>query len=289
MLAHLKYSKKTLGKILVECDGVINFIDDILVYGEDKEEHDSRLKKVMEVLEQNNVLLHKDKCVYGLTKVQFLGHELSKHGVRPLDKYICAVEEFREPTTVAELQSFLGLINFVGKWIPHLATLSEPLKMLLRKRLGKNTVITENWREAQRNAFADASPVGLGAVLVQFDAKGPGIIAFGKKKLLSDCKRRYSQTEKVALALVWACEHFDMFLYGKEFDLITVHKPLEIIFGQKTKSCARIERWVLRLQLYKYKSIIYRPGKENVADPLSRLCKLAINPMTIYKIMFIML
>lgn len=82
-----------------------------------------------------------------------------------------------------------------------------------------------------------------------------------------------AQTEKEALALVWSVEHFHIFLYGKEFDLVTDHKPLEVIFGPKSKPCPRIERWVLRLQAYKYK-VIYRPGKMNIADPLSRLCKI---------------
>lgn len=107
--------------------------------------------------------------------------------------------------------------------------------------------------------IADASPVGLGAVLIQINNKGPRVIAFGNKTL-SPCERRYCQTEKEALALVWAVEHFDMFLYGKKFELITDHKPLEVIFSPKSKPCARIERWVLRLQSYDF-NVKYRPGK----------------------------
>ena len=119
--------------------------------------------------------------------------------------------------------------------------------------------------------IADASPVGLGAVLIQIGLNGPRIIAYGNKSL-TECEKRYCQTEKEALALVWAVEHFKTYLFGKEFELISDHKPLETIFGQRSKPCARIERWVLRLQAFKYK-IIYRPGKSNIADPLSRLCK----------------
>ena len=121
--------------------------------------------------------------------------------------------------------------------------------------------------------IVDASPVGLGAVLVQIDENGPRIIAYGNRTL-TDCERRYSQTEKEAL--VWGVEHFNMFLFGKEFDLVTDHKPLEVLFGKRSKPCARLERWVLRLQSYKYK-IMYKPGKQNIADPLSRLCKLTYN------------
>lgn len=298
--------QKTLERILSGCEGVINFIDDILIYGKDSEQHDVRLNKVLGVLKEHHVLLKKEKCIFKITKVNFLGHELSEYGVRPLDKYISAIKEFRAPENIAELQSLMGLVNYVGKWIPHLATVTEPMKELLRLKAGRNADIQDNWGESQNKAFedlktalmnvpnlgyynpcdktvviADASPVGLGAVLVQINKDGPRIIAFGNKTL-SACERRYCQTEKEALALVWAVEHFDMFLYGKVFELITDHKPLEVIFGPKSKPCARIERWVLRLQSYSFE-VKYKPGKTNIADPLSRLCKLATNPTDVLK------
>lgn len=288
--------QKILERVLIQCEGAINFIDDILIYGDSEEEHDLRLQKVLKVLKENNVLLNQEKCIYKVQRVHFLGHDLTPEGIKPLTKYVESISQFRAPKTVEELQSFLGLLNYINKWIPNLATLTEPLKQLLRKKTGKNFNIEELWTETQDDAFkrlketltniqslgyydvqdktqviADASPVGLGAVLIQTDAKGPRIIAFGNKTL-TDCERRYSQTEKEALALVWAIEHFNIFLFGKEFDLITDHKPLEVLFGQKSKPCARIERWVLRLQAYQYK-VKYKPGKTNIADPLSRLCK----------------
>lgn len=289
--------QKTLERMLLKCEGCINFIDDILIFGKDKEEHDQRLERVLKTLEENDVVLRKDKCLINKTEIQFLGHAFSEKGVKPLQKYVSSIQGFRPPNNIGELQSFLGLLNFVSKWIPNLATTTEPLKELLRKKQGKGSEITKMWGPKQITAFqelksalstiptlgyydvrdrtlviADASPVALGGVLVQIDHSGSRIIAYGHKTL-TDCERRYCQTEKEALALVWAVEHFHVFLYGKKFELVTDHKPLEVIFGPKSKPCARIERWILRLQAYEFK-VVYKPGKENIADSLSRLCTL---------------
>lgn len=291
-----EHYQKVMERILLSCDGVVNFIDDIVVFGSTDEEHNRNLKQVLKVLQDNNVLLNKQKCIYNAKSIEFLGHILSPNGIRPLNKYVDAIKSFREPKTVSEVQSFLGLVNYIGKWIPDLATLTDPIRKILKHKLQKHADITDLWQNEQKRAFknlkfrlgeitslgfydlndktqimADASPVGLGAILIQSDSNGPRIIAYGHKSL-TDVEKRYCQTEKEALALVWAVEHFNMYLYGlQQFELITDHKPLEVIFGPRSKPCARIERWVLRLQAYNFK-IIYSPGKTNLADPLSRLC-----------------
>ncbi|XP_046973981.1 uncharacterized protein K02A2.6-like [Vanessa cardui] len=287
--------QKVLERLLLGCEGTANFIDDIIIYGSDEQEHNRRLNKVLQVLKDNNVLLNEAKCIFKTNRIEFLGHELTAEGIKPLAKYIQAIQSARRPSTVEEIQSFLGLVNYVGKWIPNLASFTEPLRQLVRLKLNKSANIQKFWKSIQDQAFeslkqqlseiktlgyynpadktqiiADASPVGLGAVLIQIDRKGPRVIAFGNKSL-TDCEKRYCQTEKEALALVWAVEHFKIYLLGKEFDLISDHKPLETTFGPRSKPCARIERWVLRLQAYKYK-VVYRPGKDNIADAISRLC-----------------
>ena len=84
---------------------------------------------------------------------------------------------------------------------------------------------------------------------------------------LSEVERRYAETEKEALAIVWACERCNIDVSGREVELETDHKPLECIFGKTWKPSARTERWVLRLQCHDYK-VVYRPGKTNIADAL---------------------
>lgn len=103
--------QKVLERMLLGCEGAANFIDNIIVYGQDEPAHDKRLHKVLEVLRKNDVLLNERKCIYKTTKVEFLGHELSEEGIKPLGKYIKVIQTSRCPTTIEEIQSFLGLVN----------------------------------------------------------------------------------------------------------------------------------------------------------------------------------
>ena len=97
----------------------------------------------------------------------------------------------------------------------------------------------------------------------------PHIIAYASRAL-TPTERRYSQTEKEALAIVWGIEHFHLYLYGASFTLYTDHKALEVIFGNPvSKPPARIERWLLRLQQYNFR-VMYKRGSQNPADFLSR-------------------
>ena len=106
-------------------------------------------------------------------------------------------------------------------------------------------------------------------VLVQEQEDGPRVIACTNCSL-SDVERQYSQTEKEAVALVWACEKLHPYIYWMYFELVTDHKQLQTIFSPRSKPCACIERWFLQMHLYAFK-IIYAPGRQNIADPLSRL------------------
>ena len=110
--------------------------------------------------------------------------------------------------------------------------------------------------------------MGLGAILLQRTKGAVRPVAYASRTL-TDVERRYSQTEKEALAVVWACERFHIYLYGKPFTLFTDHKPLEIIYNPKSKPPPRIERWALRLQPYQF-TIVHMAGKTNPADVLSR-------------------
>jgi transposase InsO family protein len=285
--------QQVIQQVLQGIDGVKNISDDIVVYGETQAEHDRRVRQVMERLRDKGLTLNYEKCCFSMSELTFMGHVLSGRGVSIAENKVKAVKEARAPNTPTEVRSFLGLVNYSCRFIPNLATKSEPLRRLTKKdepflwgkeqeeafrelkaQLGDAKTLGYFDRHAETYVISDASPVGLGAVLVQKQGGENQVIAYASRSL-TDVETRYSQTEKEALGLVWACEHFHMYLLGTKFVLVTDHKPLEVLYSPRSKPSARIERWVLRLQSYDY-VVQYQPGKTNIADPLSRLsCKSA--------------
>ena len=194
--------------------------------------------------------LNKSKCKFRMKKLTFMGHTLSSDGISPSDDKISAVKFAREPKSASEVRSFLGLVQFTARFIPNLATVSEPLRKLTRKNeifkweadqakafkelqnsLTKAETLAYFDKMAETQIITDAGPVGLGAILVQIQEGQKRVISYASRSL-SEVERRYSQTEKEALGIVWACERFHLYLYGIKFLLLTNHWNIFIQRGQ---------------------------------------------------------
>ena len=269
-------------------EGVQSILDDVVVHAATEEEHDQRFENVVRVLSSKGFTLNHSKCRFKMWHLEFMGHVLSARGINPADVKVQAVVEACEPKNAAEVRSFLGLINFTARFMPDLSTVSAPLRQhtkkgepfvwdqerqqlfdKLKKRLARAETLRYFDKNAHTKVIVDASPVGLGADLVQQQGEEQRVISYASHSL-SDTKRRYSQTEKEAFAFVLACERFHAYFYGSEFEQMTEHKPLECAFSPKSKTCARIERCLLKMQPYKF-SVKYNPSPENIAGSLSRL------------------
>lgn len=289
---------RIIGQKLAGLHNVINFLDDVMVVGATLEDHDRALAAVLQRFDWARIRLNLNKCELRKSDLEFLGYKISAAGIAPSPSKVEALKNCRPPQTKLEAQSFLGLVSYVGhRFIPNLAATEEPIRRLTQKN------VKFEWKEEQQKAFeqlidqvtaitnlnfyslskntllyADASPHALAAVLAQKgDDEVVHPIAFASKSL-SKSDQRLSQTEKEAMALVWAIEHFDYFLKGRHFDLYTDHKALEVIFSIRkptsSLTSARIERWLLRIQDYQFE-VKYIQGKKMIADFCSRACKLA--------------
>ena len=278
-------------KALEGLEGVVCQMDDILVFGKDHNEHDKRLEQVLQRLKQVGVTLNKKKCEFSTESVTYLGHVVTADGVKPDPNKVKAIFELREPTDVTSVRSLLGMVNYVGKFIPHLSSKTKPLRDLLIKEnawtwgpahrkafesvkeaLASNTVLKLYDPNRETVVSADASSYGLGAVIMQRQDNGDlNPVAFASRSL-TQTESRYAQIEKEALAVTWACECFNMYILGMRFTLETDHKPLIPLLSTKPldEIPLRVQRFRLRLMKYDY-NIVHIPGKQLiVADTLSR-------------------
>ena len=282
--------QRRIADVLAGIPGVVNLIDDILVGGADIEEHDERLRQVLQRLKNNGLTLN-EKCAIRVRQCTIFGHIISPDGILPLDSRVRAVLEMKTPEDVVALRSFLGSVNYHMRFLPHLAQKTELLRGLLRH--DSDGV----WSDAHTAAFEDiktalASP----PVLAVYDPKKPtrvtsdsSLTAMGAvleqlhddvwrpihyvSASYSDTVSRYSMVEKEAYAAVLACERLEMYLLGlPEFTLRVDHKPLLAILGSKPISDlpVRLQRFRMRLVPFRYR-IEHISGKAmTTADFLSR-------------------
>ncbi|GAB1602673.1 hypothetical protein Ahia01_000547000, partial [Argonauta hians] len=271
--------------------GVVNVSDDILVFGKDQQSHETSLRGVLQRLREKNLTLNRDKCQYMKPSIEFLGHIFCADGMQPCPNKLKQIAEIPAPTNVSEVRSLLGMLNFCGaRFIPNYATLTHGLRKLTQKnvefqwkkehddimktlKLKLQEAVSLSYFDPQKTThiYVDASPVGASAILMQQASDGSEQVVQFASRALTDTEQRYSQTEREALAVTWACEHLHVYLFGSPtVTIYTDHKPLVSLFeSPKIKLPARIERWVMRTQAYNLK-IVYRPGKDNPADYMSR-------------------
>ena len=274
-----------MDQILERCPGTIGIADDIAVYGKTEQEHDRHLHNLMQVAAKNGLVFNSQKCAVKTPQITFFGMVYDQHGVHPDPSKVEAIKCMAPPQTKTELQEFIGMVTYLSPFIPRLSDHTADLRALLKKDAEfvwtashqqaydkvKDLVCEETtlaFFDANKETViqVDASSRGLGAVLIQ-DSKPVALAS----KSLSGTEQRYANIERELLAIVFGCECFHTYVYGKSFKVETDHKPLEMIH-QKALIAAppRLQRMLLRLQPYDI-TITYRPGKDMLlADTLSR-------------------
>lgn len=280
---------------LVEAlDGIDNIAivaDDILVYGvgdtdeQAEKNHDNTLRTLLIRCREKNLKLNYDKLQLKKKELKFIGHIISADGVRPDPTKVEAIQVMKAPRNRRELKQFLGMINYLGKFLPKLSEESEKLRLLLKKEtqwqwdamhercfktlkdlVSAAPVLKYYDVDEEVTIQCDASQKGLGAVLLQ---KGQPVSYASRS--LTDTEESYAQIEKEMLAIVFAANHFDSYIIGKDVSVESDHRPLETIFKKPLLKCPkRLQRMRLELQRYSL-DVRYKRGNElYIADALSR-------------------
>ena len=237
--------QRIMESILQGLPNVSVYIDDILVTGKTPLEHLSNLDTVLTRLEQAGLRLKRKKCVFLLPVVEYLGYKISAQGIQPTEEKVNAIREAPTPQDVSQLKSFIGLVNYYGKFLPDLSNVLAPLYRLLQKET------KWSWGDEQQRAFqevkklltsecllvhfdpdkelilaCDASPYGVGAVLSHRGEDGrEQPVAFASRSLAA-AEKKYSQLEKEGLAIVFGVKKFHQYLFGRHFIISSDYKPL---------------------------------------------------------------
>jgi transposase InsO family protein len=268
------------------------YIDDVVIFSPTFDQHMKDLRKVFEALRSANLTLKASKCQFCREEMQYLGHIITKNGIKPDPALVKAVLEFPQPKKVKDVQSFLGLTGYYRRFIKNYAKIAEPLLAQLRKAMQSNfhlqwtkecTQAMNTLQQRLTNApimntpnfdhpfvlELDACEYGLGAILAQEYGEKKHVIAYASRTLTA-AERKYGATEREALAIVWATKHFRPYLEGHKIYIRSDCKALEWMRTAKDVT-GRIARWAMKLSTYQIEEIRYRPGRSNAnADSLSR-------------------
>ncbi|XP_065080058.1 uncharacterized protein K02A2.6-like [Ochlerotatus camptorhynchus] len=301
-----------LQEVIQGLEGVECLADDLLIFGvgETLQEalinHNRCLKNLLIRLEEHNVKLNKTKLKLCQTSVKFFGHVLSSKGLLPDESKVATIQNFPTPLNRKEIHRFIGMVNYLGRFIPNLSSNLTNLRKLISDE------VPWRWTNIEVEEFnrvkglvadvgtlqyynprkpltieCDASCFGLGVAVYQDE----GIIGYASRTLTAT-ERNYAQIEKELLAILFACVRFDQLVVGNPKTIVkTDHKPLISIFRKPLLSAPRrLQHMLLNLQRYNL-VIEFVTGKENVvADALSRApfddkaVKDEYNKMHIYKV-----
>lgn len=261
------------------------YLDDILIFSTSIQEHVEAINNIFNKLREFNLKIQIDKCKFFAKSTEYLGHVLTRDGIKPNEKKIEVIRNIHLPKTPKQIKSFLGITGYYRKFIKDYAKVAQPMTKYLKKNNKLNLedpLYKDSFQKLKElitsypilrypdfkkkfELVTDASDFAIGAVLQQDGHP----ICFSSRTLNShECN--YSITEKELLAIVWSTKYFRPYLYGTKFSIKTDHQPLIWLNSLKEPS-AKLQRWKIKLNEYDF-DIKHIKGKENkVADFLSRI------------------
>lgn len=269
---------------------VFVFIDDIIIFSSNLQEHIQHLEQILQVCNQAGLRLKRAKCEFARTYVEYLGHIVSREGLLPSPNNVVKIRKMQAPKNVDQVRSFVGMVNYYRRHIPECAQLLHPISQLMRRKgrfywgpdqeaafthikilLTGPPILSYPDREQVAILTTDASGEALGAILSQSPDGSDNeetVIAY-ESRVLRGPELSYAAVHQEALAIVWAVHKFRHFLAGRRFVLRTDNSALTYILSN-SKPSPKLQRWAAALLEYNF-IIQHHPGKKNPADALSRL------------------
>ena len=265
------------------------YIDDLLIFSSTPDEHIKHVEQVLDQLHSVGLRAHPAKSVFASPVVEYLGHNVSMHGLSPHKAKVAAIEALPCPRNISELRAVLGFLNYYRAYVPNFSAISQPLNGLLKKD------VPWNWTpECQQALDAlkaelmvggkvlrpldDSRPIllhtdwsvkGMGAVLGQVDEEGNEYMVACVSRSLNKHEKNYVSFQGEMLGVVWAVKTLRHYLHGRPFTLVTDHAPITWLMSNPNLQ-GQHARWAMVLQEFEF-TIQHRPGvKHQNADPLSR-------------------
>lgn len=284
--------QQIMDKILNGLESVHCYLDDIIIGGRDEKDCIEILWKVLDRLNEFRVHININKCQFFVLSVKYLGHIIGEGKISPNPEKVKAVVNARKPNNLKELKTYLGLVNYYGKFIPNLSIELHSLYALTKKD------VEYIWSQECQNAFehskslitsdsvlelydpskqmivaSDASPIGLGAIL-SHEVNGQDKPVLFASSTLTATQQNYSQIHREALGIMFAVQKFHNYIYGHTFILHTDQQALSEIFhpskGNSGVAAARLQRWSIILSMYNYRIKHRSATKMTHVDALSR-------------------
>ncbi|CAF1523812.1 unnamed protein product [Adineta ricciae] len=277
-------------------DFVVVYLDDIVIFSKDINEHKQHLADVLSTLHHANFQVSPAKCSIAVEKIEFLSHMVTCHKIEPSPDKIKAILDIAPPKTLSQANRFIGKAGYYRKFIRDFAKIAAPIHKVTNKTRTKRHEFM--WGPDQQKAFeqlksilttaplfldfpdhsfpfilsTDASDYRIAGILKQ-NLDGQMKICYYKSRLLNDVERRYSTTEREALAIYWCLNELRNYIGDSGITIETDHKPLVNMHRKKAFGNKRIDNWLIQLQdmIPQILEIKYQRGIDNVGpDYLTR-------------------
>ena len=293
--------QRVMSELFSDLNYVLVYIDDIIVFSTNPDEHIEHLNTVINRLTESKLSLNLEKCLFGYVQLHVLGHIISSRGIQIDSLKFDEIKNLTKPISARDVQSFLGIMNYFRDFIPNYAMLAKPLDLL--RNVEANNF---HWGKKQDNAFnflksclfkapilsppnyqkeffiaTDASSYAIGAVLFQLDEdenvvnlslashRNKKFVKFASR-VLSKSEKNYPACKRELLGIVFALLKFELYILGQKVVIISDSKPLSYLLSKKYLSTL-FYSWLETILQFNFE-IIYCPGKVNILpDLLSRI------------------